>query len=477
MKNLWLPLILLGELSTLAYSQNYKPVIEPCPCLMKVDSRLKTRCGYLVVPENRAKPKGNQVKISFLFAWQPLQDSTKNILLHTAGGPGYATINAGDSLKYNADYFAYGGVVLFDQRGTKNTQPCLDCEGINEATREAYRKNVSSDSLKMIAITKCREKFIKNGIDLSAYNEVESAADIADLRKVLNIDSMILLGISYSGGLMLNVARNHPKGIKALLLNSPLPSYVNYEEHALFNHNEALEQLFNNVAADTVLNTKFPHLKSRFQNYFIKISGKRFVIKYYDTEQKDSIDVEYGKNELLDAVFFIMNNRWVSTVPQTIDDLVTGKHQVHITKVLNSKFRGDNGISYGMRLSLYCSGQIAHSDPLLVKKQDEILPWLAQYPFNSPTHQTCNCWKVKPVANYIKEPVYSTIPTLVSQGALDIWTRPHYSQTIKRTMPNAQAITVLDRTHVAGFGNGILNQFMANPYQKVVSSTKNVVVE
>ncbi|XHR98220.1 alpha/beta fold hydrolase [Mucilaginibacter sp. UC70_90] len=55
-----------------------------------------------------------------------------------------------------------------------------------------------------------------------------------DLRLALNVDSLNLVGISYSGGLMLTMARNHPEGVRALLLNSPLPGYVNFEEHALF---------------------------------------------------------------------------------------------------------------------------------------------------------------------------------------------------------------------------------------------------
>ena len=244
---LLLSLFLLGEI---ALAQSYTPQIEQCPCLMKVDQRLKTVCGYLVVPENRKKPSGNRVKVPFLFARRPDQDSTKNIVLYTTGGPGYATIPVGDSLRYRADALSFGGYIFFDQRGTRNAKPCLDCDGITEAVRNAYRYNLKKDSLVAIAVTNCRKKFEKTGIDLSAYNTIESAADIADLKKVLNIDSLTLFGISYSGGLMLTVLRNHPRGIKSLLLNSPLPSYVNYEEHALFNHNEALNELFLRVESD-----------------------------------------------------------------------------------------------------------------------------------------------------------------------------------------------------------------------------------
>ncbi len=442
---------------------------------MKVDARLKTVCGYLVVPENRKKPSGNKTKIPFVFARKPDQDSTKNIVLYTTGGPGYATINVGDSLRFNGGAFAFGGFLLFDQRGTRNAIPCLDCEGIDEVIRNAYRHDLNMDSLIGIAVTKCRQKFERKGIDLSAYNSVESATDVADLKKMLKIDSLTLFGISYSGGLMLTVLRNHPEGIRSLLLNSPLPGYVNYEEHALFNHQEALNELFNRVESDTVQNVTFPNLRNRFQEYFASLRDQRFNVTY--TESDGRIwNVRYSKNELLDAVFNRMNNGEFSNTPAVIHDLVNGNHAPYIKQVLDRKFAGDESLSYGMRLSVYCSEQIAYSELNKVKEQNKILPWLAGYAFNNVNHTICSCWKVKPVPGYFKTPVYSDVPALISAGMLDPWTRPFYNRLIKRTMPNANLLMIKDKAHVAGFDK-FVSEFMANPYKRLKSGSNNVIVE
>ena len=51
----------------------------------------------------------------------------------------------------------------------------------------------------------CRKRLAGQGIDLDAYNTIENAADIEDLRRALNIDSINLIGISYSGGQMMTV--------------------------------------------------------------------------------------------------------------------------------------------------------------------------------------------------------------------------------------------------------------------------------
>lgn len=477
MKTAGILIVIVCLFSNVAFAQSYSSVIEPCPCLMKVDVRLKAKCGLLIVPENRKKPNSNKVKIPFVFARKPDQDSTKNITLFTTGGPGYATIPVGDSLTYNSERFAFGGFILFDQRGTKNSFPCLNCEGIDEAIKNSYLLNRSKDSLVAIAVTNCRKKFVKQGIDLSAYNTVESAADIYDLKKTLKIDSLTLFGISYSGGLMLTVARNHPNGIKSLLLNSPLPGYVNYEEHALFNHNEAIDQLFDNLEADSVQNTRFPNLRPRFREYFAGISGKKFSILFQEKGNQQTREIQYSTNELLEAIFDRMSNSGYQSVPEVIQDLVHGHHEKYVQEVLNGKFSGNKSLSYGMRLSVYCSEQIAYSDKAKIKEQDKILPWLAGYSFNNVNHQICDCWKVQPQPPYVKTPVYSKIPALITAGALDPWTRPFYNRLIKRTMPNAQLLIIKDKAHGAGFGDGLISSFIANPYKKLSSTTGNVVVE
>jgi pimeloyl-ACP methyl ester carboxylesterase len=476
MKSVVLLIVMVGFFSS-AFAQRYIPVIEPCPCLMKVDPRLKSKCGLLVVPENRMKPLANKVKIPFVFVRRADQDSTKNIVLYTTGGPGYATIQVGDSIPYQSGRLAFGGFIYFDQRGTKNAIPCLDCDGIDEAIKNSFRLNRSKDSLLAIAVTECRKKFVKKGIDLSAYNTVESAADIADLKQALNISSLSLFGISYSGGLMLNVARNHPQGITALLLNSPLPSYVNYEEHALFNHNEAIDQLFDNLEGDSVQNARFPNLRQRFREYFTVITGKKFALNYREKENNRELKITYSKNELLDAIFDRMNNGEFQTVPEVIHNLVNGHHEDYIRRVLDGKFSGNKSLSYGMRLSVYCAEQIAYSSKEKIADQGRVLPWLSGYPFNNVNHVICDCWQVKPAPAVVKTPVYSNIPALISAGVLDPWTRPFYNRLIKRTMPNTQLLMIKNRAHVAGFGDQLLDGFLANPYQKLISASENVVVE
>src|SRR6185437_17035369 len=94
---------------------------------------------------------------------------------------------------------------------------------------------------------------------LSAYNTDESSADIEDLRRLLHIDSLNLMGISYSGGLMMAVLQKYPGHIRSLILDSPLPEFVNIDEQELANFNEALTSVLDSSGGD---------LTARFRRYF-----------------------------------------------------------------------------------------------------------------------------------------------------------------------------------------------------------------
>ena len=479
MKKLFVALLFAICFCQNLYSQKYNPVIEPFPGMVKADARLILKTGYLVVPENRNKPAGRKVKVPFLFVRRPDQDPRKNITLYTTGGPGYSTTLNIDSISYNSGWLAYGGFIAFDQRGTKRAKPCLDCMEVASAIKRSYREGKNKDSLVLAAVKQCRTNFIQQGIDLSAYNTIESAEDINDLRLALNIDSLNLVGISYSGGLMLTMARNHPEGVRTLILNSPLPGYVNFEEHALFNINEALEQVFHNCETDSS-GTRYKNLRSRFHQYFTSITGKKFTLAYQEKDSSKSIRVTYTKNELLDAVINRMNSRQVNAIPSVMIDLIEGRHDKYVREALDGYFAGDTHISLGMRYSVYCSEQINYADPQLEKQQDQVLPWLAGYPFNNVNHAICSCWRVKPEPAVAKQPVYSSVPALISAGDIDPDCRPFYNRLIKRYMPNSQLFIIHNKGHAPGFsvdGTDYVKLFLADPYKQLVSESKNLIVE
>src|SRR6185312_1426873 len=160
---LFMFVLLLYSASNLQAQQkaSYTPKIEPCDCLFKNDS-LKTRCAYLIVPENRSKPNGKTIKLPFIYVESKNPNKHKDPVLYTSGGPGASSLRGVRFINYrqfskDRDYIA------FEQRGVTYAQPCLSCDGISEAVKEAYRKNQPLNNTLLEAVKACRKKLTDEG--------------------------------------------------------------------------------------------------------------------------------------------------------------------------------------------------------------------------------------------------------------------------------------------------------------------------
>src|SRR5580692_7485139 len=177
------------------------PIIEPSACPIAIDSSFKTRCGYLVVPENRTKTTGKTIKLPFIIVGSKNPHKRKDPILFTGGGPGGSSLGwargaTGQSIINERDFIA------FEQRGTHYALPNLWSEELSDAIKESYRKNLNKDSMVLVGVRRYKKALEAKGIDLSGYNTDETVSDIHDLLTSLHIDSVNLYGISYSGGLM-----------------------------------------------------------------------------------------------------------------------------------------------------------------------------------------------------------------------------------------------------------------------------------
>lgn len=463
-----------------AQHKGYTTVIEPCACPFVADSSLKTTCAYLIVPESRLKPTGKTIKLPFIYVKKGM-DKKRDAVLYTSGGPGNSSLRAVRNvhrrgLMKNHDFIA------FEQRGTQYALPSLPCPEIGAGFKDAYKYNLPKDSMLLAGVKRCRQRLMAKGNNLAAYNTEESAADIEDLREALHIDSLNLMGISYSGGLVLTVLHNYPAHIRSLLLDSPLPEFINIDEEEILNFNEALNTIFGKCETDSTDKVLYDNMKQRFQQYFTAIGNKVFTIAYKDKNAADTLYIEYTRNELLavleNAMFDFSK---IKDVPFIITQLIAGNHQPYITQLLDGIFSGNSGPS-GMRLSVYCSDKMAYADKKMIETQFTVYPYVqgAGYFINDVNDAMCSCWQVPPVSRNTKKPFYANTPVLLAAGDTDPSCRPLYNDMLQHYMPNAQRLLFINRSHGPMLntreGDDYITQFINHPFKRIENSRKDVLV-
>src|SRR6185312_3096025 len=150
----------------------------PCPKLQGAETLAKASCGYLVVPENRSRPNGRNIRL--MVAKYPARSAEKrpDPVVYLAGGPGdIAPLEVNGFIA--ADFIRDRDIYAMSQRGTMFSEPALTCAASDEFSRQLLGLRFYSEATKrahLAATEACHRELAATGADLSAYNSTESVA-------------------------------------------------------------------------------------------------------------------------------------------------------------------------------------------------------------------------------------------------------------------------------------------------------------
>ena len=147
-------------------------------------------CGYVTVPEDRANPapagqSSRTIRLAVAVIPSAGTDPAADPLLMLAGGPGDSALTRFVPLLAMPGMEGLGAerdIVLVEQRGTRYSTPFLQCNEMLELKLDLLDENLGDEeeeARKLAAWTACWERFVASGVNLAAYNSVESAADVS----------------------------------------------------------------------------------------------------------------------------------------------------------------------------------------------------------------------------------------------------------------------------------------------------------
>jgi pimeloyl-ACP methyl ester carboxylesterase len=247
----------------------------------------EVRFGYLYVPEKHNRSKNPKIiKLAIAIIKSTKSNPKSDPILYTTGDPGVLSTVRAVKYAYKVPFIVEmlkeRDFILFEQRGAKYSTPNLVAPEIDSIYLESVENNINAepDKKKLIkTVEDLKQRFEGKGIDLTAYNSSESAADIEDLRNVLKIEKWNLIGISNSCRLMLEVYRYYPEGVRTMVLDSPLPPDANWHESSFENYWSVIDRLFERCKMNPELNHKYPDLKEYFLKFLSEVDQNPIDIK------------------------------------------------------------------------------------------------------------------------------------------------------------------------------------------------------
>lgn len=420
----------------------YEPGFVDAKCEFATVPDQQPRCGYLEVPENRSKSGSANVRLHVAIFASTADTPRPDPVVYLEGGPGGDAL---ETIQYSfednfAPFLAERDVIIFDQRGTGFSRPSLACQEVEELTVEYLDVILEPDEsleIELDAERACHKRLASEGVDFTAYNSAESAADVADLRTVLGYDEWNLYGISYGTKLALTLMRDHPEGVRSVVLDSVYPPERDLVTEIPANFARALDEFFAACATDVDCSADYPDLETRFFALVDELNAAPIMVEISDALTLERYDAAIDGDGLMGTMFQALYSLdAIRYLPRMIVDLERGESFVLGLLVSNS-VTNRSFLSSGYYSVVQCREEVPFSDPATAQAASDAYPQFDGYFDAAFTYESCDIWETGTADEIENEPVTSDIPTFVTTGLYDPITPPEWGEGVANELANA----------------------------------------
>lgn len=478
MRVIFLTLLLLSLVGTVGAQDAteeaaYTPLIEPTACPFDVLDGFRVDCGTLTVPQDRAQPAGEQVRLAYAVFRSTAINPQPDPLVYLDGGPGSFTLESWTPTFADtfAPFAAERDVILFDYRGAGESQPNLFCQDTLDLTLDTLDDDLSdaeATARYFEVFDACRARFAAEGVDFDFYDSAAMAQDAVDLWTTLGYEQVNLFGVSYGTRLALTIARDNPDGVRSLILDGVLPLEVDRSATLFANADRAFEALFAACAADAACNETYPDLRTVTYDLAARLDAEPAMLRVRLRETNQAYDALLDGAGLLNTLFQSMYATWlIPSLPGAIYDANEGDYG-RLTDMVGQFIDSSFTFSEGLYITQECNEELPFNSIETVRAAAEQYPDLAAL-FASDDLvgeqayiDNCAGWIDTPPAALENEPVRSDIPTLILSGQFDPITPPSWGEMVGANLPNGYVYTF------PGVGHGAITSGESCPVEMAV---------
>jgi pimeloyl-ACP methyl ester carboxylesterase len=425
-----------------------EPTFESADCEIEIPEGQQAECGYLTVPESRTDPDGRTVRLHVAVFKSKNPNPQPDPIVYLEGGPGGHTTFV-DGFK---PFLEDRDFIMFDQRGVGTSEPALNCQETIDLAYELLDDNISlaeSNARFEEAVIQCRDRLAQTGVNLSSYDSAASAADLNDLREALGYESWNLYGISYGTRLALTAMRDHPEGIRSVILDSTVPLQTN-ETDLPANADRAFQKLFDGCAANERCNAAFPNLEQTFFDLVERLNREPVTEEVTDPLDGQQYTILLNGDSLISAMFLSLYiSEVIPLLPQIINDIDTGRDYSLFALLAYNNVLVQKLVSTGMYYSVRCAEEVPFSTRDELLAADDPFPEQRGIFDLESMSDICSAWGAIPSDAVENQPVQSDLPTLVLGGEYDPVTPPADGELAAQTLSKS---TFLE---FPGLGHGV----------------------
>jgi pimeloyl-ACP methyl ester carboxylesterase len=401
----------------------YKTQLLKASCLPEVSEFVLTEhsCWYLEVPEDRSDPDAATVRVFVVRVLPPSGNPAPDPLVLLGG-------DLGEVLGYEGVAPAVTRVnrelIIVEARGSGRSRPSLACPEVADAEWDLLSIPMSDPAWNetfLRAAGACYDRLVGQGIDPSAFNLEEMAADVEDLRRALGIEDWNLMTIQSSSRIALEVMDRYPDHVRSVILDSP-----EFPEDGGFGRadeatREAMAVLARYCEADSRCAATFPRVADALDEAAARLEERPI---------REPITLPEGRrgDAVIDGGSLVRFVRWemgrptaepgIANVPALIYDALHGRfgptfelESTHATCVGYGQPCRPDEWTHGLAFSELCHDELPFADPTAAE------PGFDRAFGDHPFLDLCRAWEVPP--GDPPRAIRSDVPTLVLVGQMD----------------------------------------------------------
>ncbi len=435
---------------------SFRPTFSPVDCPVEITSivLVDISCGRLTVLEHHDAPDQGTFDL-FVAKMEPGNRApAPDPVLYLGGDLGVAP----DYSMLGTQVQALGReVIVLDARGTGHSEPSLVCPDLDALPQPPVASRVDDPQTRMQllgAIEACRDRLTSEGVDLSAFELREMAADAEDLRTAQGIDQWNVMALGTASRIALEYLRTYPAHVRAAVLDSPEWPGVDPFVESVEATRHAITALVATCAASRGCRHLAPHLGADIRDVMQRLAARPFSVDA--TKVRELQGTGQSGQVFFDAGWFLV---WLRArlsgigppgtyVPHAIAEFAQGSRRamrLEATRLLDrqlcdgflpSPCETQLVMSFGVYLSVMCRDVVPFTDPRSLNDLVDGDPAFQEAYGHSPYLDACSKWDAGANDLEIATPVHTDVPTLVLVGRFDPFGMLPYAQRAMSTLGN-----------------------------------------
>ena len=387
------------------------------------------RCATVTVLESASGARRIDLRVVILPARS--ESPARDPVLPLAGGPGQGAADIAIVFARRLDFLRDDrDIVLVDQRGTGQSNG-LHCASAS-STAELMGKLFDPPRL-----SACRDDLSRRA-DLTQYTTAAAAADYEHVLDALGYAQVNVIGTSYGSRLALELARRFPRRIRTLTIEGVVTTAFDWPAMGAVDAEAALDALLDDCAADRACADAFPSAREDVDRAFARLASGPVTVAVRDLATGATGQVPFGASDLAYATRGILYGDEALSLPSWFRAAADGDYRAFAQAYVDRARRLERQIAQGVHLGVYCAEDLPYVEWTRARAAAEgtrVGAYLIdQY------RAACDVWPKASVPAAFREPVHSSIPTLLVSGRRDPVSPPRTAMDAARTLPKSRLI-------------------------------------